>query len=113
MQIFTANAHNFHVTAKYVGATLRPVASRVSISATGGGNEGAMRGGKGGPGVHCTAMLAGTRTTNALTAFSIYDPELFASLKWISHSHCDSYWDYSQLDFYSLKLLFCTCQLTL
>lgn len=47
MQIFTANAHNFHVTAKYVGATLRPVASRVSISATGGGTEGARRGGWG------------------------------------------------------------------
>lgn len=79
MQIFTANAHNFHATAKYVGATSRRVASRVSISATGGGSEGRGRG----TGVHCTAMLASTRTTNALTAFSIYDPELFASLKWI------------------------------
>lgn len=104
MQIFTANAHNFHATAKYVGATSRRVASRVSISATGGGSEGGKR--RAGTGVHCTAMLAGTRTTNALTAFSIYDPELFASLKWISHSHCDSYWDYSQLDFYSLRLFF-------
>lgn len=64
------------------------------------------RGARGESEVHCTAMLAGTRTTNALTAFSIYDPELFASLKWILHSHWDSYWDYSQLDFYSLRLFF-------
>lgn len=40
MQIFTASAHNFHATAKYVGATSRRVASRVSISATGGGSKG-------------------------------------------------------------------------
>lgn len=62
------------------------------------------RGARGGTGVHCTAMLVST--TNALTAFSIYDPELFASLKWILHSHWDSYWNYSQLDFYPLQLFF-------
>lgn len=44
MQIFTASAHNFHATAKYVGATSRRVASRVSISASSGGSEGGTRG---------------------------------------------------------------------
>lgn len=112
MQIFTANAHNFHATAKYVGATSRRVASRVSISASGGGRQGAMRG-VGGTGVHCTAMLAGTRTTNALTAFSIYDPELFASLKWIRAFVLGFILGLFAIGFLLIEAVFCTCQLTL
>lgn len=55
MQIFTANAHNFHATAKYVGATSRRVASRVSISASSEGGEGQEEVGGGRSTLHCDA----------------------------------------------------------
>lgn len=107
MQIFTASAHNFHATAKYVGATSRRVASRVSISASNGGTEGGKAGHR--STLHCDA---GEHNKCAYSIFNLR-PRIV----------CQSQVDFAfalrfilglfAIGFLPIEAVFCTCQLTL
>lgn len=119
MQIFTASAHNFHATAKYVGATSRRVATRCELPLA---PVALAEGGKGvrlGAGVHCTAALRCCYRMR-LQHFRIYDPESFLPVSVSSGFRTRSrFWDYFQFGVGALeavggvRLFFCTCQLTL